>query len=76
MEVEKQSEGKRLLELKMVGLQRNASEPKTCSLGVVLAEGRRIEVRRETESSEPQQLLSSKSESSPSWGVRILDQGF
>jgi len=41
LEVEKQNEGKRLLELKMVGLQRNASEPKTCSLGVVLAEGRR-----------------------------------
>ena len=47
MEVEKQSEGKRLVELKMAGIRRNDTGPGTCSLEVVLAEGRRIEVRRD-----------------------------
>ncbi len=31
----------------MAGIQRNGSGPGTCSLEVVLAEGRRIEVRRD-----------------------------
>ena len=31
----------------MAGVQRNASGPGTCSLEVVLAEGRRIEVGRD-----------------------------
>jgi hypothetical protein len=47
MEVEGQSEGKRLVEVKMAGIQRNGSGPGTCSLEVVLAEGRRIEVKRD-----------------------------
>ena len=47
MEVEGQSERKRLVEVKMAGIQRNGSGAGTCSLEVVLAEGRRrIEVRR------------------------------
>jgi hypothetical protein len=46
MEVDGQSESKRLVEVKMAGIQRNGSGPGTCSLEVVLAEGRRIEVRR------------------------------
>ena len=45
MEVEGQREGK-LVEVKMAGIQRNGSGPGTCSLEVVLAAGRRIEVRR------------------------------
>lgn len=47
MEVEGQSEGKRLVEVKVAGVQRNGSGPGTCALEVVLAEGRRIEVRRD-----------------------------
>jgi hypothetical protein len=47
MEVDGQSEGKRLVEVKMAGIQRNGSGPATCALEVVLAEGRRIEVRRD-----------------------------
>jgi hypothetical protein len=47
MEVDGQSEGKRLVEVKMAGIQRNGSGPGTCALEVVLAEGRRIEVRRD-----------------------------
>ena len=47
MEVEGPSEGKRLVEVKMAGIQRNGSGPGTCSLEVVLAEGRRIEVKRD-----------------------------
>jgi hypothetical protein len=46
MEVEGQSERKGLVEVKVAGIQRNGSGPGTCSLEVVLAEGRRIEVRR------------------------------
>ena len=47
MEVEGQSEAKRLVEVKLAGIQRNGSGSKTCSLEVVLAEGRRIEVKRD-----------------------------
>ena len=47
MEIEGQSEDQRLVEVKMAGIQRNGSGPGTCSLEVVLAEGRRIEVRRD-----------------------------
>ena len=47
MEVEGQSEAKRLVEVKLAGIQRNGSGPGSCSLEVVLAEGRRIEVRRD-----------------------------
>ena len=47
MEVDGQSESKRLVEVKMAGIQRNGSGAKACSLEVVLAEGRRIEVRRD-----------------------------
>jgi len=48
MEVDGQRESKRLVEVKMAGIQRNGSGPATCSLEVVLAEGRRrIEVRRD-----------------------------
>jgi hypothetical protein len=48
MEVDGQSESKRLVEVKMAGIERNGSGPGTCSLEVVLAEGRRrIEVRRD-----------------------------
>jgi hypothetical protein len=47
MEVDGQSESKRLVEVKMAGIQRNGSGPGACSLEVVLAEGRRIEVRRD-----------------------------
>ena len=47
MEVDGQSESKRLVEVKMAGIQRNGSGAATCSLEVVLVEGRRrIEVRR------------------------------
>jgi hypothetical protein len=46
IEVEGQRESKGLVEVKMAGIQRNGSGPATCSLEVVLAEGRRIEVRR------------------------------
>jgi hypothetical protein len=46
MEVEGQREGK-LVEVKMAGIQRNGSRAGSCSLEVVLAEGRRIEVRRD-----------------------------
>ena len=46
MEVDGQSQSKRLVEVKMAGIQRNGSGPGTCSLEVVLAAGRRIEVRR------------------------------
>jgi len=45
MEVDGQNEGKRLVE-EMARIQRNGSGAGTCSLEVVLAEGRRIEVRR------------------------------
>src|SRR5260221_11506764 len=47
MEVDGQSETKRLLEGKIAGIQRNASGPGTCALEVVLVEGRRIDVRRD-----------------------------
>jgi len=47
MEVEGQSEAKRLVEVKLAGIQRNGSGPGSCSLEVVLAEGRRIEVGRD-----------------------------
>src|SRR5262245_35804176 len=47
MAAQGQSEGKRLVEVKMAGIQRNGSKPGACSLAVVLAEGRRIEVRRD-----------------------------
>ena len=47
MEVDGQSESKRFVEMKMAGTQRNGSGAGTCSLEVVLAEGRRIEVRRD-----------------------------
>jgi hypothetical protein len=47
MEVDGQSESKRLVEVKMAGVQCNGSGPGTCSLEVVLAEGRRIEVGRD-----------------------------
>jgi hypothetical protein len=47
MEVDGQSESKRLVEVKMAGIQRNGSVAEACSLEVVLAEGRRIEVRRD-----------------------------
>jgi hypothetical protein len=47
MEVDGQSESKRLVEVKMAGIQRNGSGPGTCSLEAVLAEGRRIEVGRD-----------------------------
>ena len=47
MEVEGQSEAKRLVEVKLAGIQGNGSGPGTCSLEVVLAEGRRIEVKRD-----------------------------
>jgi hypothetical protein len=47
MEVDGQSESKRLVEVKMAGIQRNGSGPGTCSLVVMLAEDRRIEVRRD-----------------------------
>jgi hypothetical protein len=47
MEVDGQNEGKRLVEVKMAGIPRNGSGAGTCSLEVVLAEGRRIEVRRD-----------------------------
>jgi hypothetical protein len=40
LEVDGQNEGERLVEVKMAGIQRNASGPETCSLEVVLAEGR------------------------------------
>ncbi len=46
MEVDGQNEGKRLVE-EMARIQRNGSGAGTCSLEVVLAEGRRIEVRRD-----------------------------
>jgi len=36
-----------LVEVKMAGIQRNGSGAGACSLEVVLAEGRRIEVRRD-----------------------------
>ena len=39
MEVGGQSESKRLVEVKMAGIQRNGSGPGACSLEVVLAEG-------------------------------------
>ena len=47
MEVEGQSEAKLLVEVKLAGIQRHGSGPGTCPLEVVLAEGRRIEVRRD-----------------------------
>jgi hypothetical protein len=46
MEVEGQSEAKGLVQVKLAGRQCNGSGPETCSLEVVLARGRRIEVRR------------------------------
>src|SRR5260370_37889098 len=47
MEVDGQSESKRFVEVKMAGIQRSGSGAGTCSLEVVLAEGRRIEARRD-----------------------------
>ncbi len=42
MEVDGQSESKRLIEVKMAGIERNDSGLATCSLEVVLAEGRLV----------------------------------
>ena len=47
MEAQGQSEATRLIEVKLAGIQRNGSGAGTCSLEVVLAEGRRIGVRRD-----------------------------
>jgi hypothetical protein len=47
MELEGQSEGKRLVEVKLARIQRNGSRTGSCSLEVVLAEGRRIAVRQD-----------------------------
>ena len=47
MQAQGQSEAKRLVEVKLAGLQRNGSGPGSCALEVVLAKGRRIEVRRD-----------------------------
>jgi hypothetical protein len=47
LEVDGQSESKRFVEMKMAGIERNGSGAGTCSLEVVLAEGRPIEVRRD-----------------------------
>src|SRR4029077_3275680 len=47
MAVDGHSVIKVLFELKMAGIQRNGSGAEACSLEVVLAEGRRIEVRRD-----------------------------
>ena len=47
MEVEGQSEAKRLVEVEMAGIERNGSRAESCALEVILAEGRRIEVRRD-----------------------------
>ena len=47
MEVDGQSESKRLVEVKMAGLQGNGSGAGACSLEVVLTGDRRIEVRRD-----------------------------
>src|SRR5262249_29358992 len=46
MEVGGQREAKGLVEVERGGIQRHGSGPGTCPLEVVLAEGRRIEVRR------------------------------
>ena len=46
MEAQGQSEAKRLVEVKLAGIQRNGTGPGSCSLEVVLAKGRRIEVGR------------------------------
>jgi len=46
-EAQGQSEGKRLVEVKMAGMQCKGSGAGTCTLAVVLAEGRRIEVGRD-----------------------------
>jgi hypothetical protein len=45
MEVDGQSEGKRLVEVKIAGVQRNGSGPGICALEVVLAEGSVIDQR-------------------------------
>ena len=47
MEAQGQSEAKRLVEVKLAGIQGNGGGPGSCTLDVVLAEGRRIEVRRD-----------------------------
>jgi hypothetical protein len=47
MEVDGQSEGKRLVEVNIARIQRNGSRPGACALEVVLAECQRIEVRRD-----------------------------
>jgi 16S rRNA U516 pseudouridylate synthase RsuA-like enzyme len=57
MQVEGQSEGKRLVEVKMARIQRNGSGPGTCALEVVLAEGRRIEVRRDFDAETSARLI-------------------
>ena len=41
------NQAKRLVEVKLAGIQGNGGGPGTCTLDVVLAEGRRIEVRRD-----------------------------
>jgi hypothetical protein len=46
LEEDRQSEGKGLIEVKVVGTQRNGGGAEGSALEVVLAEGRRIEVRR------------------------------
>ncbi len=57
MEVDGQCEGKRLVEVKLAGIQRNSSGPGTCSLEVGLAEGRRIEVRRDFDAETSARLI-------------------
>ena len=47
MEVEGQSELSDWLRVKLAGIQRKGSGPGTCSLEVLLAEGRRIEIKRD-----------------------------
>jgi hypothetical protein len=46
MEVEGRREDKRLVEVKVAGIQRHGAGAESCCLEVVLAEGRRIGVRR------------------------------
>ena len=49
LEVGGQSEGNRLVEVKVAGTKGNGSGLRPCALAVVLAGGRRIEVRRDFE---------------------------
>jgi hypothetical protein len=47
METGGQGEGERLVEVKVAGSRRNGSAQASCALEVLLAKGRRIEVRRD-----------------------------